>query len=83
MREHTLKTLLEAIARTLVDQPDEVHVKELKGPVVTILQLRVAPDEVGRVIGRHGATAEAIRVLLRAAGGKEHRNYRLEIVEPN
>ncbi len=78
-----MKALLEAIARALVDQPDEVHVKEIKGSVVTILELRVAPDEVGRVIGRHGATAEAIRVLLRAASGKAHRNYQLEIVDPN
>ncbi len=78
-----MKALLEAIARTLVDRTDEVHVKEIKGSVVTILELRVAPDEVGRVIGRNGTTAEAIRVLLRAAGGKEHRNYELEIVEPN
>ena len=80
-RSRKLKALLEAIVCSLVDEPEQIQVKEFGGESTTILELRVAPNDVGKVIGRQGATADAIRVLLRAASGKERRRYRLEIVD--
>ena len=62
-----MKDLVEFIAKSLVDRPDEVRVDELRRGDTTILELRVAPDDLGRVIGRQGRTARAIRNLLAAA----------------
>lgn len=71
-----MKDLIEFIVHALVDHPDQVEVREAGGK----LELRVAPDDLGKVIGRRGKTAKAMRSLLAAAGGGSTR--KLEIVEP-
>jgi len=76
-----MKELVEAIARALVDHPDEVLVRAVDGEQVTVLELRVHPDDLGKVIGRQGRTAKAIRTLLGAAGMKLHKRLTLEILE--
>jgi len=76
-----VKELVEAIARALVDHPEEVAVKAIEGEQVTVLELRVAPDDLGKVIGRQGRTAKSIRTLLGAAGMKLKKRYTLEILE--
>lgn len=62
-----MKDLVEFIAKSLVDQPDQVRVDEVKRGDTTVVELRVAPDDLGRVIGRQGRTARAIRNLIAAA----------------
>ena len=76
-----MKELVESIARALVDHPDEVQVKYVDGSQVTVLELRVHPEDLGKVIGRQGRTAKAIRTLLGAGGMKLHKRYTLEILE--
>ncbi|HEX4543370.1 MAG TPA: KH domain-containing protein [Candidatus Acidoferrum sp.] len=76
-----MKELVEAIARALVDHPDEVQVKSVDGSQVTVLELRVHPEDLGKVIGRQGRTAKAIRTLLGAGGMKLRKRYTLEILE--
>ena len=76
-----MKELVEAIARALVDHPDEVKVTSVDGSQVTVLELRVHPEDLGKVIGRQGRTAKAIRTLLGAAGMKLHKRFTLEILE--
>jgi predicted RNA-binding protein YlqC (UPF0109 family) len=76
-----MKQLVEDIARALVDLPDEVHVEEVQGEQVTVLELRVAPSDLGKVIGKQGRTARSIRTLLGAAGMKLNRRFQLEILE--
>ena len=76
-----MKELVEAIARTLVDHPADVQVKSVDGAQVVVLELRVHPDDLGKVIGRQGRTAKAVRTLLGAAGMKLHKRYTLEILE--
>jgi len=61
-----MKEMVEFIARSLVDKPDEVHVDEVRRQDATVLELQVAPDDLGRVIGRQGRTARAIRNLIAA-----------------
>jgi predicted RNA-binding protein YlqC (UPF0109 family) len=76
-----MKQLVEDIARALVDLPDEVHVEEVAGEQVTVLELRVAPTDIGKVIGKQGRTARSIRTLLGAAGMKLNRRFQLEILD--
>ncbi len=76
-----IKELLEEIAKALVDKPDEVHVSELAGEQTTVLELRVAQDDLGKVIGRQGRTARAIRTILGAAGMKLRKHFVMEILE--
>ena len=76
-----MKELVEAIARALVDHPDDVQVKSVEGSQVTVLELRVHPDDLGKVIGRQGRTAKAMRTLLGASGMKVRKRFTLEIVE--
>ena len=76
-----MKQLVEDIAKALVDIPDEVAVKEVEGEQVTVLELKVAPSDLGKVIGKQGRTARSIRTLLGAAGMKLHRRFTLEILE--
>jgi predicted RNA-binding protein YlqC (UPF0109 family) len=64
-----------------VDNPDEVTVREIDGEATTVLELRVAPQDLGKVIGKQGRTARAIRTLLRAAGMKLKKRFVLEILE--
>ena len=81
MNEDSLREVIEAIAKALVDNPDEVTVKEIEGEATTVLELRVAPQDLGKVIGKQGRTARAMRTLLRAAGMKLKKRFVLEILE--
>ena len=76
-----MKELVESIAKALVDHPDEVQVKSIENAQGTILELRVKQEDLGKVIGRQGRTAKAVRTLLGAAGVKTHKRYTLEILE--
>ena len=76
-----MKQLVEDIAKALVDAPDEVKVHEVEGEQVTVLELRVAPGDLGKIIGKQGRTARSIRTLLGAAGMKLNRRFTLEILE--
>ncbi len=76
-----MKQLIEMIAKALVDSPEEVVVTEVEGEQTTVLELRVAQSDLGKVIGKQGRTARAIRTLLGAAGMKERHRYVLEILE--
>jgi uncharacterized protein len=76
-----VRDLVEAIAKALVDNPDQVQVRAVDGEQVTVLELRVHPTDLGKVIGRQGRTAKAMRTLLGAAGMKLHKRYTLEILE--
>jgi len=76
-----MKDLVEEIAKALVDIPEEVVVRELQGEQVTVLELRVAPGDLGKVIGKQGRTARSIRTILGAAGMKLSRRFTLEILE--
>jgi predicted RNA-binding protein YlqC (UPF0109 family) len=76
-----VKELVTEIAKALVDIPDEVTVREVEGEQTTVLELRVAPSDLGKVIGKQGRTARSIRTLLGAAGMKLNRRFTLEILE--
>ncbi len=76
-----MKELIEDIAKALVDEPDLVSVTQVDGEQTVILELRVAQSDLGKVIGKQGRTARAIRTLLGAAGMKLHKRFILEIVE--
>jgi len=76
-----LKTLVEYIAKLLVDDASLVDVKEIEGEKTTILELRVAEDDLGMIIGRHGRTAKAMRTVINAAATKERKRAVLEILE--
>ncbi len=76
-----MKELVEQMARVLVDYPDEVSVRAIEGEQTTVLELRVAPGDLGRVIGRQGRTARSMRTILSAAGMKLRKRYTLEILE--
>jgi len=76
-----VKELVEEIAKALVDIPEEVQVREVQGEQVTVLELRVAPSDLGKVIGKQGRTARSVRTLLGAAGMKLNRRFTLEILE--
>jgi len=76
-----VKELLEIIAKSLVDRPEEVSVSEVDDGDETFFELRVAPDDLGKVIGRQGRTARALRTLLGVAGMKRRRRLVLDIVE--
>jgi uncharacterized protein len=73
--------LVEFLARGLVDDPDSVRVETVERDGELVLQLHVAPEDVGKVIGRHGRMVRALRTVLRAAGVREDRRVLLEIVE--
>ena len=76
-----MKPLIMAIVQSLVDRPEEVQIKEFVGEHAHVLELRVAKDDVGKVIGKSGRNATAIRTIMAAIGGKEKKRYILEIVE--
>jgi uncharacterized protein len=76
-----MKQLIEDIAKALVDIPEEVSVCSVEGEQVTVLELKVAPSDLGKVIGKQGRTARSIRTILGAAGMKLNRRFTLEILE--
>lgn len=81
MSDGSVKQLVEDIAKALVDEPDQVQVNEVDGEQTTVLELRVADSDVGKVIGKQGRTARSIRTLLGAVGMKLNRRFSLEILE--
>ena len=76
-----MKELLETIARALVDYPDEVSVSEVEGDNITILELRVSKEDMGKVIGKQGRIAKAVRTVVKAAAVKENVRVAVEIVQ--
>ncbi|RMG73626.1 MAG: KH domain-containing protein [Nitrospirae bacterium] len=76
-----MKELVETMAKALVDRPEEVNVKEVDGERTTVFELRVAPSDLGKVIGKQGKTARAMRTILSAAGTKVGKRCVLEILE--
>ena len=76
-----MKPLVIAIVQSLVDQPEAVVVKEVIGEHAHVLELTVAKEDLGKVIGKNGAHASAIRTIMAATSGKEKKRYILEIIE--
>jgi uncharacterized protein len=77
----SLKELIEFLARALVDKPDEVQVVEIAGEQTVVLELRVAKEDLGKVIGKQGRTVKAMRAILSAASSKVRKRAELEILE--
>ena len=76
-----MRALIEQIAKSLVDEPDQVSINQIDSEQGTVLELKVAPNDLGKVIGKQGRTARAMRTLLGAAGMKFHKRFTLEILE--
>ncbi|MBW6463579.1 MAG: KH domain-containing protein [Bacillota bacterium] len=76
-----MKQLLEQIARALVDEPDRVDVQQVESERLIVLELRVASDDMGKVIGKQGRIAKAIRTVVNAAAVKENKRVVVEIVQ--
>jgi uncharacterized protein len=76
-----MKELVKYIATALVDNPDEVSVHEVEGEQTSVIELRVAKGDLGKIIGKHGKTAQSIRTILSAASAKMGKRAVLEIVE--
>ena len=76
-----MKELVEKIAKALVDSPDQVQVRAIEGEQVTVFELRVHASDLGKVIGRQGRTAQAIRTILGAVGMKLRKRFTLEILD--
>jgi len=76
-----MKELITYIAKALVDQPDQVSVSELEGNQTSVLELKVAKEDLGKVIGKQGRTARAMRTILSAASAKIKKRTVLEIIE--
>ena len=75
-----MKALIEFIARSLVDAPDQVQVTEVEGEQTTVLELKVAKEDLGKVIGKQGRIAKAIRSVVRAASSKEAKKVLVDII---
>lgn len=73
--------LVKIIAKALVDNPDEVHVNEIEGSQSVIIELKVASEDMGKVIGKQGRIAKAIRTVVKAAATKENRRVVVEIIQ--
>jgi predicted RNA-binding protein YlqC (UPF0109 family) len=76
-----MKELVRLLAHQLVNNPEAVEVKETRGDATTLLELRVAPEDLGRVIGKQGRTVKSIRTILNAVAARNNRKVALEIVE--
>jgi uncharacterized protein len=76
-----MKELLEYLARGLVEQPEQVRVKEVHDDDATVLELSVGPDDYGNVIGRGGRTASALRAVIKSAGAKRNERVFVDIVD--
>jgi hypothetical protein len=76
-----LRDLIEYIAKSLVDNPDDVVVKEIEGEQTSVIELKVAKEDLGKVIGKQGRTARAMRTILGAASTKDRKRAVLEILE--
>jgi len=73
--------LVEAIAKSLVDNPEAVEVREVEGRTASVIELRVAPEDMGKVIGKQGRIAKAIRTVVKAAATKSNKRVAVEIVQ--
>ena len=76
-----MKELVEQIVKAMVDRPESVEITEIQGNHAHVIELSVAKEDLGKVIGKGGAHASAIRTILAAASGKENKRYILEIIE--
>lgn len=76
-----LKELVEHITKVLVDKPEAVQINEIEGEQTSVIELKVAKEDLGKVIGKEGRTAKAIRTILGAAGSKLRKRVVLEIIE--
>ncbi len=76
-----MKEIVELIAKSLVDNPEKVKVSQLDGEQSSIIELKVAPEDVGKIIGKQGRNVQAIRVILGAAGMKLKKRFNLELIE--
>ncbi len=76
-----MKNLVETMVKALVDRPEEVEVTEVEGQHSCVIELKVAREDIGKVIGKRGVHAQAIRTIITAAGGKRKKRYVLEILE--
>lgn len=76
-----MKELVEVIAKSLVDNPNEVHVNEIQGEQSLVLELKVAPEDMGKVIGKQGRVAKAIRTVVKAAALNEDKKVAVEIID--
>ncbi len=76
-----MKDLIKCIAQALVDYPEQVEVLEVEGEQILVLELKVAKEDIGKIIGKQGRTARAIRTILSAASGKTKKRTVLEIIE--
>ena len=76
-----MKEFLQFVAQQLVNNPNEVDVRETSGNLISILELRVAKEDLGRVIGKQGHTAQSLRIILGAIAMRTHRRVQLEIIE--
>jgi predicted RNA-binding protein YlqC (UPF0109 family) len=81
LKEVAVKGLVELIAKALVDNPDRVQVSQLDGEQSSIIELKVAPEDMGKIIGKQGRNVQAIRVILGAVGMKLKKRVNIEIVE--
>ena len=81
MGDATIKQLIEMMAKALVDKPEAVEVTEVDGEQTTVIELKVAKEDLGKVIGKEGRTARALRTILGAASTKLRRRSVLEIIE--
>lgn len=81
VRSPDVRAMVEQIAKALVDTPEEVLVYQVEEDGETVLELEVSPDDMGRIIGRHGRTAKALRCLVSATGVRSQKRYVLEILE--
>ena len=80
-KETIMKDFVELIVKKLVDQPDAVVINQIEGDKTVVLELKVAPGELGKIIGKQGRIAGAIRTLLTAVSAKSHKKVILEILE--
>ena len=76
-----MKDLIKYMAQALVDHPEAVEVSEVEGEQTSVIELKVAKDDVGKIIGMHGRTAQAIRTILSAASGKAKKRTFLDVIE--
>ncbi|MDP6558728.1 MAG: KH domain-containing protein [Candidatus Binatia bacterium] len=76
-----MKDLVHYLAKSLVDDPDAVEVNETQGETASVLELKVAKEDLGRIIGKQGRTAKSIRTILNAAASRQNRKVVLEIIE--
>lgn len=80
-REPTVGMIMDMLVRSLVDRPEEVQLTEIQGTQATVIEVRVAKSDHGKLVGRRGRTADAIRDILVTYGGKRNRRFMLEILE--